>query len=98
MKPSCPDCGAPVAWWWACHTWGGDADGKGWMACMECNSAIRYTCDEGCGWSYTHGLNPRNPRSVENEKSRPAWVNGRSSEWPVPGTYDFYDDKEWLGD
>jgi hypothetical protein len=27
-----------------------------------------------CGWRYTHGLNPRNPRSAANEAHRPPWI------------------------
>ena len=69
----CPDCGGIVRYDLTCHTWGGNEDGTGWMACLPCDSAIYYCCDD-CGWSYTDGLNPRNPRSVENEKHRPSWL------------------------
>lgn len=27
----------------------------------------------GCGWRWTMGLNPRNPRSAQNDKRRPNW-------------------------
>lgn len=28
---------------------------------------------DGCGWRWTDGLNPGNPRAEENEKNRPDW-------------------------
>lgn len=31
----------------------------------------------GCGWGYTWGLNPRNPRSAHNERERPGWLGNR---------------------
>jgi hypothetical protein len=27
-----------------------------------------------CGWEYTHGLNPKNPRAADNERYRPQWL------------------------
>lgn len=61
-----------------------------WWACQGCGSAVEYFCtcwleDEDdapspeiyaceCRWSYTHGLNPNNPRAANNEKYRPSWL------------------------
>lgn len=71
----CPDCGGKVRYGLTCHTWGGNADGTGWRACLPCDSAYDLYCeDDDCGWSYTWGLNPRNPRSVDNERRRPPWI------------------------
>lgn len=40
-----------------------------------------YACDGtgidegwGCGWRYTDGLNPGNPRWEDNEQRRPEWI------------------------
>lgn len=60
-----------------------------WMSCLPCDSAVRYYCiahsDEcqsdcwdyedhvGCGWDWTKGLNPNNPRAEENEANNPHW-------------------------
>jgi hypothetical protein len=61
---------------------------------MPCDSAVEYFCasqydDEPgeCEWRYTHGLNPRNPRSADNEKRRPPWIpEGQAcGEWRAPG-------------
>lgn len=41
-----------------CYACGGTGIDEGW----------------GCGWRYTEGLNPDNPRSVENETHRPEWL------------------------
>lgn len=61
-----------------------------WWSCQGCDSAIEYSCgcwlddedDEGhyrqpeceCMWSYTHYLNPRNPRFAKEEEGRPDWL------------------------
>lgn len=69
----CPKCGSGRIYWeYACHTY--QVDGR-WMGCMPCDSAIRYVCFD-CKWSYTWGLNPDNPRAVENEKQKPSWELG----------------------
>lgn len=88
MEKVCPDCGGPVQWDLTCHTWPG-AGGR-WMSCLPCDSAVRYDCmageDEvGCGWSYTHGLNPRNPRAAANEAKRPAWLPEKPDGGGLPG-------------
>lgn len=77
----CPACGGKVRYDLGCHTWGGKPDGTGWMACLPCGSAFVFDCvgedtedGEGCGWTYTWGLNPRNPKSVGNEERRPLWI------------------------
>jgi hypothetical protein len=80
----CPDCGGIVRYNLTCHTWGGKPDGTGWRACLPCDSAFEFACAlpdhdgdlllDGCGWGYTWGLNPRNPRSVSNETRRPPWI------------------------
>jgi hypothetical protein len=80
----CPECGGRVRYWLTCHTWGGKPDGTGWMHCLPCDTAWDLICSlpdedgdflvDGCGWSYTWGLNPRNPRSVRNEECRPPWI------------------------
>lgn len=45
------------------------------MACIGCDSAVEYFCTAAdCRWSYIDGLNPRNPRSVENARKRPTWL------------------------
>jgi hypothetical protein len=54
---------------------------------------------DDCNWEFTHGLNPKNPRAVANEKKRPEWlpddgVTGRYGEGEytmVSGTIDFWD-------
>jgi len=68
----------------ACHTYGQtQSDGSvKFYACMPCDSAIRYLCRpeddrvDGCGWEYTDGLNPANPKSPANEEARPSWLEG----------------------
>lgn len=35
--------------------------------CMEWNE------HEGCGWTWTYGLNPGNPRAADNETRNPLW-------------------------
>lgn len=82
----CPRCGGPVEPFPTCHTWP-QAHTEGnerWMSCLPCDSATDWLCVADpapgaaeCGWSYTEGLNPRNPRAAENEMTRPAWL-------PVP--------------
>lgn len=50
---------------------------------MGCDSAIEYMCSSlwylsdspaPCDWSYTHGLNPNNPRFAAEQESRPDWL------------------------
>lgn len=93
----CPGCGSGVVYDLTCHTYPQKRpDGaEQWMACMQCDSAIRYMCDgpdggegypdEGCGWEYEHGLNPRNPRAAANEESRPPWITGKFDGNAAPG-------------
>lgn len=82
----CPECGGPVEFSWTCHTYPRSRDDgtQQWMSCMPCDSATRYYCvaledpedeysDFGCGWSWTRGLNPNNPRSAENDSKNPHW-------------------------
>ena len=91
--PSCPECGAAVYYDLTCHTWPSTkADGGvTWMSCMPCDSATYYGCvGEGCRWSYTHRLNPQNPRAVANEAKRPPWLDEGLAPL-VP----FLDDVEW---
>lgn len=90
--PACPKCGAEVIYDLTCHTYG---HGGRFYACMPCDSAIEYICvreldDAGeCGWRYTHGLNPANPRAAENERHRPPWIpEGQGcdgTQWVAPG-------------
>lgn len=78
----CPECGGPVEHTGTCHTYGWKEDGSGGLACIGCWSAIRLYCvydygpdeDRGCGWEYTWGLNPKNPRSKDNNLCRPSWI------------------------
>ena len=100
--PACPGCGSPVVYDLTCHTYPRTlADGREqFMACMPCDSAVEYMCDgpgsegypdEGCGWSYEHGLNPRNPRAAANEEKRPPWITGKFDGNAVPGCRKFGD-------
>lgn len=89
---ACPDCGGPVSYDLACHTWPQTQDERTtWMSCMLCDSATWWTCcahnerrcnyppdcvegyHEGCGWTWTQGLNPDNPRASDNETRNPHW-------------------------
>ena len=73
-KAECPECWATVHYDFDCHTY---QQGERWVACLPCDSAIGYYCSrEDCEWHYTHGLNPGNPRSANNEQRRPAWLDG----------------------
>lgn len=86
----CPVCGGQVRADLTCHTY--PQNGR-WMACLPCDSAWAFCCatpdedgdllGEGCGWSYTWGLNPRNPRSVPNEDRWPPWIP-EGAECPLP--------------
>jgi hypothetical protein len=85
----CPTCASPnVAWEYTCHTY---LIEKTWMACQPCDSAVRYLCCD-CDWSYTDGLNPGNPRTVQNAGAKPVWLNEAArpeatgvESWVVPG-------------
>jgi hypothetical protein len=73
---ACPECGGPVDVMLTCHTYPQrQADGtERWMACMPCDSASDWYCEsDECNWSWTEGLNPRNPRAAANDASRPSW-------------------------
>lgn len=79
----CPQCGGPTRAYDTCHTYPStQPDGtKRWMACLGCYSAARIDCKandgDGCGWpGYEWGLNPGNPRAVDNEQHRPSWLKG----------------------
>lgn len=56
------------------------------MSCMPCDSAVYWYCvagedDDGCGWGWTDGLNPRNPRAAVNAALAPSWApHGREAE------------------
>lgn len=93
-EPVCPECGSRVRWMDTCHTWPGP-EGS-WMSCMGCGSASHYYCDsDDCDWTYDHGLNPRNPRSEENEAKKPAWLDGwGDTEFSYPGTISYWNDDE----
>jgi len=76
----CPSCGCPVKASYACHTYG---SGDKFYACLPCDSAMDFECvgdarygEPPCGWGYTWGLNPANPRSAGNEVYRPKWLQG----------------------
>lgn len=72
----CPRCGGKVE---SFGTWPGYTKPDGtiqWMACMGCSSAIEFICTENCGWSYTWGHNPNNPRFAHEEERRPSWLEG----------------------
>ena len=89
FPPVCPNCAGPIAYEYTCHTYGA---GTKWYSCLPCDSAIEYSCvrdmapnpadpdhendHDGCGWDFTHGLNPGNPRSPANEAKRPSWLVG----------------------
>lgn len=68
----CPKCGSSeVTSSPTCNTWRGS---YGWMTCSpSCGDATDWDC-EACGWSYTEGLNPQNPRAAANEANRPDWL------------------------
>lgn len=79
----CPECDGPVSHIGTCQTYGWDDEGNRGRSCVGCWSAILLYCvreydqDEdhiGCGWEYTWGLNPRNPRSKDNNLCRPSWI------------------------
>lgn len=89
MDRNCPNCAGKVASDLTCHTYG--QNGR-FYSCMPCDSATYWWCvahtdrcfsdcmdydeHEGCGWSWTQGLNPDNPRSVANNEKKPEWGNG----------------------
>jgi hypothetical protein len=63
-----------------------DDDGKPLHRCPRCSGQLRFDdgdlLEDGCGWSYTWGLNPRNPRAAVNEQRRPSWIpEGSSPPW-----------------
>lgn len=77
VKHPCPWCGGRVVDTGSCHTYGGNEDGTGWMMCFPaCWSAVEFYCvdNDTCEWSYTWGLNPRNPRAHSNSMHRPDWI------------------------
>ena len=72
VSETCPRCGGPVSTSPTCHTY--EQFGR-WMACARCDSAVEWSCDDyDCGWDFTQGLNPRNPRAAANEAQRPPWL------------------------
>lgn len=83
IEQVCPGCGGPVEPSFTCHTWPRRRDdgSEQWMSCLPCDSAVDWDCwptdadDDGCGWSWTDGLNPRNPRAEANEAKRPTWAS-----------------------
>jgi len=87
----CPLCGGSVSYDYTCHTY---ESGGRWMACLPCDSAIWYSCDEDdCKWDYTAGLNPRNPRSADNEARRPRWIDACGNPFDIPkGVRNAWDD------
>lgn len=81
-KLHCPNCSKKVSGIDVCHTYGSNEEG--WFGCMGCWSAFEYYCtgiedddnDDGCGWEYTWGLNPENPRAIKNilPVNKPEWA------------------------
>lgn len=71
QKP-CPSCTAPFVSRdpTACHTWRSKRDV--WVSCTKCDSAVLYSCP--CGWTFLNGMNPKNPRTDQNERNRPDWM------------------------
>ena len=100
----CPECSCPRIYYdYTCHTYASTrADGSTmFMACLPCDSAIEYVCND-CTWRWNAHLNPRNPRSVENDKKKPDWyVEPEYAEKsyflrPMPGIVSIYDiPDEW---
>lgn len=82
MTNTCPQCGTPdIAGYGDCHTWPSGPDNTRWMSCQGCGSAFyMFCCNDDCDWSYTWGLNPKNPRADINEEERPNWVDGDFNE------------------
>jgi len=104
MKQKCPNCSSTNLYWaYDCHTYksGTNPDGTlRFVSCHPCDSAIRYSCGD-CRWTFVHGLNKANPRTEENEKSRPDWIVGDLeftknffSPIPAPGVVSIWDDDE----
>jgi hypothetical protein len=94
-EAKCPSCGSKVYWLFACHTYLGSGDV--WMACMNCDSATEYCCDEGCGWYYIEGYNSKNPRFAENEARKPTWSTELDNTWGAPlnkSIRNMYDDSD----
>lgn len=63
---SCLPCDSAVRW--HCVAWQQEdyqAQDDGWM--FEDDEGV------GCGWSWTDGLNPGNPRAAENALNKPDW-------------------------
>jgi len=71
----CHLCNSAVSWVPSCHTY---KRFDTWMSCVLCDSAVLWSC-ESCDWSYTEGLNKNNPRSEDNEKKRPPWIDDEGS-------------------
>lgn len=99
MIPTCLDCGSPVYWDYTCHTYG---EGDKFFACLPCDSAVEYSCTaDDCYWSYTHGLNPHNPRAARNEEQRPPWCPDGELGWKdgfspkVADGVPYVEDVEW---
>jgi len=75
MEHLCPQCGGETASIPVCVTWMG-SEGR-WVGCFGCGSALEFYCADLdiCDWSWTCGLNPENPRSVENDLRSPPWAD-----------------------
>lgn len=95
---TCPSCKSEEIYWsFVCATYPSGYDPNVFLSCLPCDSAIEYFC-ESCGWRYTDGLSSDNPRSAENEKVRPKWLEGHSlfsalnNATAVPGVKSIWDD------
>lgn len=93
---ACPECNSEHIYWdYACHTWPKTQDGRTiFMSCLPCDSAIEYRCYD-CTWAWNAHLNPKNPRSEENDFNKPDWyVEPEQGGWmllPMEGIIDLYD-------
>ena len=102
MEIKCPECDCPRIFWdYTCHTYGSTREDGSVMfyACMPCDSAIEYACND-CQWRWNAHLNPRNPRSEENDKKKPDWyvepVQDSMFLKPMPEVVSIYDlPDEW---
>lgn len=93
----CPQCGSDVTYDLACHTWPQtQSDGSvRFMSCLPCDTAYLYECtNEVCDWRYTHGLNPKNPRSIAEQTKRPQWLYWFEDDRPYPGVRYFWEDDD----
>lgn len=62
---ACMPCDSATRW--SCVEWTEEDEADKWMIKGE-------DIGSGCGWSWTQGLNPGNPRSEENDLNEPEWA------------------------